>query len=80
MANNYMTEYQKWLDSGVLTEAEHAELVSIKDDPKEIEARFYGAFGIWHSRPPRDYESRPASYEQLCSAPCNSRFCQCHFR
>ena len=40
MANNYMTEYQKWLDSGVLTEAEHAELVSIKDDPKEIEARF----------------------------------------
>ena len=42
MANNYMTEYQKWLDSGVLTEAEHAELVSIKDDPKEIEARFYG--------------------------------------
>ena len=42
MANNYMEEYQKWLDSDVLSEAEHDELLSIKDDPKEIESRFYG--------------------------------------
>ena len=42
MANNYMAEYQKWLDSGVLTEEEQAELLAIKDDPKEIESRFYG--------------------------------------
>ena len=42
MANNYMAEYQKWLDSKVLTPAEHEELLSIKDDPKEIESRFYG--------------------------------------
>ena len=39
---DYQKEYQKWLDSGVLTEAERAELESIKDDPKEIESRFYG--------------------------------------
>ncbi len=42
MANNYMDEYQKWLNSSALSEAEHAELLSIKDDPKEIESRFYG--------------------------------------
>ena len=36
MANNYMEEYQKWLDSGVLTDEEQAELLAIKDDPKEI--------------------------------------------
>ncbi len=42
MANNYMEEYQKWLDSGVLTDEEQAELLAIKDDPKEIESRFYG--------------------------------------
>ena len=42
MAMNYMEEYQKWLDSGALTEAEHAELLAIREDPKEIESRFYG--------------------------------------
>ena len=42
MASNYMTEYQKWLDSGILTDAEHEELLAIQDDPKEIESRFYG--------------------------------------
>ena len=39
---DYKKEYQKWLDSGVLTPAELAELAAIKDDPKEIESRFYG--------------------------------------
>ena len=39
---DFMKEYQKWLDSGVLTPAERAELEAIKDDPKEIESRFYG--------------------------------------
>ena len=39
---DYMQEYQKWLDSDVLTPEEHAELEAIKDDPKEIESRFYG--------------------------------------
>ena len=39
---DYMQEYQKWLDSGVLTAEERAELEAIKDDPKEIESRFYG--------------------------------------
>ena len=39
---DYLKEYQKWLDSGVLTAEEHAELEAIKDDPKEIEGRFYG--------------------------------------
>ena len=39
---DFQKEYQKWLDSGVLTAAEKAELEAIKDDPKEIESRFYG--------------------------------------
>ena len=39
---DYMKEYQKWLDSGVLTDAEVQELKAIADDPKEIESRFYG--------------------------------------
>ncbi len=39
---DYMKEYQKWLTSGVLTPNQIAELEAIKDDPKEIESRFYG--------------------------------------
>ena len=39
---SYMKEYEKWLNSGVLTEEEMAELRAIADDPKEIESRFYG--------------------------------------
>ena len=39
---DYQKEYQKWLSSEVLTAEEHAELEAIKDDPKEIESRFYG--------------------------------------
>ena len=39
---SYRKEYEKWLTSGVLTAEEVAELESIKDDPKEIESRFYG--------------------------------------
>ena len=42
MASNYMAEYEKWLNSDVLTAEEHAELLAIQDDPKEIESRFYG--------------------------------------
>ncbi len=39
---DYQKEYQKWLASDALTAEEHAELEAIKDDPKEIESRFYG--------------------------------------
>ncbi|MBU5627765.1 phospho-sugar mutase [Oscillibacter sp. MSJ-2] len=39
---DFMKEYEKWLDSGVLTEAETEELRSIAGDPREIESRFYG--------------------------------------
>ncbi|MBQ4582114.1 MAG: phospho-sugar mutase [Oscillospiraceae bacterium] len=39
---SYMKEYEKWLKSGVLTAEEVAELEAIKNDPKEIESRFYG--------------------------------------
>ena len=39
---DYMSEYKHWLESGVLTAEEKAELEAIKDDPKEIESRFYG--------------------------------------
>ena len=39
---DFMKEYEKWLHSPVLSEAERAELEAIKDDPKEIENRFFG--------------------------------------
>jgi len=38
----FMKEYEKWLASPALSPEEHAELESIRNDPKEIEARFYG--------------------------------------
>ena len=46
---DFMKEYQKWLDSPVLTAAEKAELQAIANDSKEIESRFYGP---WSSAPP----------------------------
>lgn len=39
---SYMQEYEKWLASPALSEQEHAELESIRDDEKEIRERFYG--------------------------------------
>lgn len=39
---DFMKEYEKWLASPALSQEEHAELESIRNDPKEIEARFYG--------------------------------------
>ena len=39
---DFMKEYEKWLKSPALSQAERDELEAIKDDPKEIEARFYG--------------------------------------
>ena len=39
---SFMKEYEKWLNSPVLSDAERAELESIKNDPKEIETRFFG--------------------------------------
>ena len=38
---NYKEEYQRWLDSPALSEAEWAELNAIADDEKEIESRFF---------------------------------------
>ena len=39
---DFMKEYEKWLSSPALSEAERSELAAIRDDPKEIESRFYG--------------------------------------
>ena len=39
---DFMQEYEKWLHSPALSPEEHAELGPIKDDPKEIESRFFG--------------------------------------
>ena len=39
---DFMKEYEKWLHSPALSEAERAELEAIKNDPKEIETRFFG--------------------------------------
>ena len=38
---NYKDEYQRWLDSPALSEAEWTELNAIADDEKEIESRFF---------------------------------------
>ncbi len=39
---SFMETYQKWLNSPALSPEERAELEAIKDDPKEIESRFFG--------------------------------------
>ncbi|MBQ4381907.1 MAG: phospho-sugar mutase [Oscillospiraceae bacterium] len=39
---DFMKEYEKWLASPALNEAERAELLAIKNDPHEIESRFFG--------------------------------------
>ena len=39
--SNYMTEYEKWLDSPALSESEWKELHNIRNDEKEIESRFF---------------------------------------
>ena len=38
---NYMEEYQRWLDSPALSNAEWEELNAIRNDEKEIESRFF---------------------------------------
>ncbi len=38
---SYMAEYQKWCQSPVLSAEEKAELLSIQNDEKEIESRFF---------------------------------------
>ena len=37
---SYLTEYQKWLDSPALSDAERSELAAIKDNDGEIKSRF----------------------------------------
>ena len=39
---DFMKEYEKWLASPALNEAERAELLAIRNDPHEIESRFFG--------------------------------------
>ena len=39
---SFMETYEKWLNSPALSAEEKAELESIKNDPKEIETRFFG--------------------------------------
>lgn len=39
---DFMQEYEKWLKSPALSQAEKDELSALKDDRREIEARFYG--------------------------------------
>ena len=43
---DFMQEYEKWLASPALSQAEKDELAALKSDPKEIEARFYGPLGF----------------------------------
>ena len=38
---NFKEEYQRWLDSPALSDAEWKELDAIREDEKEIESRFF---------------------------------------
>ena len=38
---DYKTEYQRWLNSSAIDEKTRAELLSVKDNEKEQEDRFY---------------------------------------
>ena len=38
---SYPKEYEKWLASDKISDAERSELLAIKDDEKEIESRFF---------------------------------------
>ena len=38
---DYMKEYELWLGSDALSDTEKAELEAIRNDPKEIESRFF---------------------------------------
>ena len=40
MANHYFDEYRRWLDAGILTADEQAELAAIADDDNELRMRF----------------------------------------
>ena len=48
---SYRDEYEKWLHSSALSEAEKTELESIAGDEKEIESRFFAPPGVRHRRP-----------------------------
>ena len=41
MSKAYLDYYYQWLNSDYITDADKEELLSIKDDEKEIENRFY---------------------------------------
>lgn len=44
--NQYKLEYQKWLNSDKLNTKEKEELLSLKDDDKEIKERFYSSLSF----------------------------------
>ena len=70
---DFMQEYEKWLHSPALSPEEHAELESIKDDPKEIESRFFGPleFGTAGLRGGTEPRIRPVPFG--ASAPDRTR-------
>ena len=76
---SYMQEYEKWLASHALSEQEHAELESIRDDEKEIRERFYGPleFGTAGLR---HHEGGPAPDEHPRHPLGHSGLCQRHLR
>lgn len=63
---DFMKEYEKWLASPALSDAERAELESIRNDPKEIESRFYGPLEFGTARPAGHHGRGPAQHEHPC--------------
>ena len=53
---DFMKEYESWLSSGALLEADKKELESIREDRKEIEERLADAMKRYPSAPRLDFK------------------------
>ncbi len=73
---DYMEVYGEWVNNPLFGQETKDELLAIKDDPKEIEERFYcdlvfGTAGLrWY------YRRRNKPNEQVCRSESNTGTCK----
>ena len=77
---DFMKEYEKWLASPALSDAERAELESIRNDPKEIESRFYGPLEFGTAGLRGHHGRGPAQHEHPCDPLGHPGLCPGHLR
>ena len=77
---SYMQEYEKWLASPALSEQEHAELESIRDDREGDREPVLWAAGIRHRRSAWHHEGGPAPDEHPRHPLGHPGLCQRHLR